>query len=293
MAGCAAVGQGNGDGAATAKCPRGPALGIDHPEKIGIGVVEAEPPGWAVDRTAALGVAWYYTWSPQGLTWDGRDPPVEFVPMIRDAAQLRDNPRALTEIAESDATALLGFNEPDELGQAEMTVQDAAALWPRLMTVGKRLGSPAPTTGQALPPDRWLARFMDAAAAADLRVDFIAVHYFTRHHDLERFRRHLERVHRAYDRPIWITEWALIDPATWRDGRPRYSLDETACFFRAGAAMLDDLPFVERHAWFAAFDGAGGWNLNTHAIADDGSLTPVGRAFVDATGAPPGGVQAW
>jgi hypothetical protein len=293
MAGCAAVGQGSSDGTATAKCPRGPALGIDHPEKIGIGALEAGPPGWAADRIAALGVAWYYMWRPKGLASDGRGPQAEFVPMIRDAAQLRDDPRALTDIAESDTTALLGFNEPDQVGQAELTVQDAAALWPRLMAAGKRLGSPAPATGQALPPDGWLARFMDTAAASDLRVDFIAVHYFTRHHDLLRFRRHLERVHRAYGRPIWITEWALIDPATWRDDRARYSLDETACFFRAGAAMLDDLPFVERHAWFAAFDGSGGWHLNTHAIAADGSLTPVGRAFVDATGAPLGGVQAW
>lgn len=49
--------------------------------------------------------------------------------------------------------------------------------------------------------------------------------------------------------------------------------------------MLDDLGFVERHAWFAAFEGGGGLNLNTHAIAADGTLTPVGRAIVDATGA--------
>ena len=89
--------------------------------------------------------------------------------------------------------------------------------------------------------------------------------------------------HRAYGRPIWVTEWGLVDPATWKDGRARYDLDEAACFFRSGAAMLDDLDFVERHAWFAAFDGGDGWHLNTHAVADDGSLTPVGQAFVDAT----------
>ena len=60
-----------------------------------------------------------------------------------------------------------------------------------------------------------------------------------------------------------------------------------ACFFRAGAAMLDDLGFVERHAWFAAFEGGDGWHLNTHAIAGDGSLTPVGQAILDAASTTP------
>jgi len=294
LVGCAAIEDGAVRGTADERCPDGPALGIDHPEKIGIGAWETEPPSRAAHRIAALGVAWYYAWGPKPLASDGPRHHPRFVPMIRDAAQLQDDPRALTEVAESDAVALLGFNEPDQVGQAEMTAQEAAALWPRLMAASKRLGSPAPATGEALPPDGWLAHFMDAAAASDLRVDFVAIHYFASRPNLLKFRRYLEWVYHAYDRPIWITEWALVDPATWKDGHARYSPDEAACFFRAGAAMLDDLPFVERHAWFAAFDESGGWHLNTHAIAADGSLTPVGRAFVDATGGPSGGgVQAW
>ena len=294
MVGCAAIEQSAGRGHEGESCPDGPALGIDHPEKIGIGAWETGPPGWAADRVAALGAAWYYAWGPKPLAAEETRHHPRFIPMIRDAAQLRDDPRALVDIAKSDAPALLGFNEPDQRGQAEMTAQEAAALWPRLMAAGKRLGSPAPATGEALPPDGWLAHFMDAAAASDLRVDFVAIHYFASRPNLLTFRRYLEWVYHAYDRPIWITEWALVDPATWKDGRARYSPDEAACFFRAGAAMLDDLAFVERHAWFAAFDGSGGWYLNTHAIAADGTLTPVGRAFVDATGGPPGGgAQAW
>ncbi len=297
MTGCADVLQGRRDIAGADKCPQGSAMGIDRPAKIGVGAWEAGPPGWAANRVGALGVAWHYVWGPQPLTSDGHEPQPEFVPMIWDAAQLQDNPRALTDISVSEAPALLGFNEPDQAGQAEMTVQEAATHWPRLVAAGKRLSSPAPSTGEALPPGSWLARFMDAASASGLRVDFIAVHYYTGTHDIAAFRRYLERVHRAYDRPIWVTEWALVDPHTWKDGRARYSLDDTACFFRAGAAMLDDLDFVERHAWFAAFDGGDGWHLNTHAIAADGSLTPIGRAFVDATSALLDGkrrdVRAW
>ncbi|MGI9505985.1 MAG: glycosyl hydrolase [Geminicoccaceae bacterium] len=270
---------------------------IDRPAKIGIGAWEEGPPGWAANRVGALGVAWHYVWGPRPLTSNGHGPLSEFVPMIWGAVQLRDNPKALTDISASEATALLGFNEPDRADQAEMTVEDAVAHWPHLVATRKRLGSPAPSKGEALPAVSWLARFMDATSAAGLRVDFVAVHYYAPTHDLAAFRRYLERVHRAYQRPIWVTEWALVDPETWKDGLARYSLDDTACFFRAGTAMLDDLNFVERHAWFAAFDGGDGWHLNSHAIAADGSLTPVGRAFVDAMGAAPDDklreIQAW
>ncbi len=287
MTGCADVQQGRRDIAGTDNCPHGSAMGVDRPAKIGVGAWEEGAPGWAADRVGALGVAWYYTWAPQPLTSDGHKAQSEFVPMIWDAAQLRDNPKALTDTSVSEATALLGFNEPNRAGQAKMTVQDAATHWPRLVATRKRLGSPAPSQGAALSPGGWLPRFMDAVSASGLRVDFIAIHYYAPTHDVVAFRGFLERVHRAYNRPIWVTEWALVDPDTWKDNRPRYSPDDTACFFRAGVAMLDDLNFVERHAWFAAFDGGDGWHLNTHAIAADGTLTPVGRAFVDATSAIP------
>ncbi len=287
MVGCADVQHIRRDIAGADKCPQVSAMGVDRPAKIGVGAWEEGSPGWAADRVGALGVAWHYTWGPQPLTSDGLKPQSGFVPMIWDAAQLRDNPKALTDISVSEAAALLGFNEPDRADQADMTVQDATTHWPRLVATHKRLGSPAPSPGEAVRPGGWLPRFMDAASASGLRIDFIAVHYYAPTHDLAAFRSFLDRVHRAYDRPIWVTEWALVDPDTWKDGRARYSPDDTACFFRAGAAMLDDLNFVERHAWFAAFDGGDGWHLNTHAIAADGSLTAVGRAIVDATGAMP------
>lgn len=285
--GCADSRQDHRDIAGSEDCPDASAMGIDWPAKIGIGAWEQGPPGWSANRIGALGLAWYYTWKLRPLTSDGDNAQSEFVPMVWDAAQLRDNPKALTDVSASEATVLLGFNEPDRADQADMTVQDAAAHWPQLVATGKRLGSPAPHQRGAVGPGGWLPQFMDTVSASGLRVDFIAVHYYATSHDVAPFRRYLERVHRAYDKPVWVTEWALVDADTWEDGRARYSPDDTACFFRAGAAMLDNLDFVERHAWFAAFDSDGRWHLNTHAIAVDGSLTPVGRAIVDATGAGP------
>ena len=198
--------------------------------------------------------------------------PFDYVPMAWGAGE------AMGDLSDAvEAGVLLGFNEPDYRTQADMSVEAALALWPRLEATGARLGSPATTTPQTLGAGAWLTRFMAGAEAADLRVDFVAVHYYSADPDVGALRSFLERTHAAYERPIWVTEWALVD---WRD-HGRFSADETARFLRDGALMMDDLPFVERHAWFGLYDGLDGLAVNTHLLDAAGDLTPVGRAYAD------------
>lgn len=116
---------------------------------------------------------------------------------------------------------------------------------------------------------------MAAAEDKGLRVDFIAVHYYSKDKDVEAFKRWLEAVHRQYQRPVWVTEWALAD---W-DNPSRFSVDEQAAFARAGAEMMDGLAFVEKHAWFAAYEGGDGWHLISGVFDARGRLTKVGRMF--------------
>lgn len=282
LAGCAATGSREVSRQAAA-CPRGAAMAIEFPQKIGIGVWEVGPPGRSLARVGALGVAWYYSWSPDPLTGRFAHGGPEFVPMIWGARPKADFQAGLAAVRKSGATVLLGFNEPDRSDQSSLSVAEALQHWPALAASANRVGSPAPSQVNALGEERWLPRFMVAVGAVGPQPDFVAVHYYAGEPDVERLRRFLERVHAAYGRPIWLTEWGLVDGETWKDGRARFSMQEAACFFRAGAAMMDDLPFVERHAWFAAFDGGDGWHLNIHAVSDDGRLTAVGRAIRDAT----------
>ena len=198
--------------------------------------------------------------------------PLDYVPMAWGAGD------ALGDLSDAaEAGVLLGFNEPDYHTQADMSVEEALALWPRLEATGARLGSPATTTPETLGAGRWLPGFMAGAEKADLRVDFIAVHYYSANSDIGTFRSFLDRTHAAYDRPVWVTEWALLD---WRD-HGRFSAEETARFLREGALMMDELPFIERHAWFGLSDGLDGLSVNTHLLDAAGDLTPVGRTFAD------------
>jgi hypothetical protein len=222
------------------------------------------------------GASWYFNWqaghpgikNPRG---------VQFVPMIWGADSVT---RANLRLARHEGHYLLGFNEPDNAGQSNMTVAQALHLWPRLMSTGMTLGSPAVATGAAT-PDGWLYDFMAGAAADHYRVNFIAVHWYggdfatnVAVHQLESY---LRAIHARYHLPIWLTEFALIRfgaTATFPSARRQ------AAFVTAATAMLQRLTFVQRYAWFAlpATPGDG-----TAGLFRPGAIaTKAGRAFESA-----------
>jgi hypothetical protein len=219
------------------------------------------------------GAAWYYTWatghagiaSPRG---------VQFVPMIWGAASV--TPANLRQVRR-EGPYLLGFNEPDNAGQSNMTVAQALALWPKLMATGLKLGSPAVAAGAAT-PGGWLDHFMSGVKAHRYRVNFITLHWyggdFSTGAAVGQLKSYLAAVHARYHRPIWLTEFALIRfgaSATFPSAR------QQAAFVTAATAMLRRLPYVQRYAWFAlpatAGDGTAGL-FRPGAVA-----TAAGRAF--------------
>jgi hypothetical protein len=248
---------------------------IEHPEKIGIGTWDKDNQGTALNDVNKAQLGWYYNWQESPL-WDSDSTPEKatFVPMVWDETDVK----GLTNLP-SSADTLLGFNEPDNVTQANMSVDQALALWPELMATGMRLGSPAPTTNQALGENSWLGKFMSQADAKGYDVDFVAVHYYPTTNDVGDFKAYLEAVHEQYGRPIWVTEWALAD---WNNP-DRFSADQQADFARQAIQMMDDLPFVERNAWFAAYSGGDGWDLSSECFGPNGELTPVGQALLECT----------
>ncbi|WP_243695731.1 glycosyl hydrolase [Rhodovulum marinum] len=244
-------------------------------QKAGVGAWEN--PRYTMIRwiEGTPGLGWYYNWRADQI-WSRqkqrRD--VEFVPMIHGA-------KDVNKPIQSDrrVTTLLGFNEPDGHGgdhQAGLSVEQAIALWPKLQARGLRLGSPATTRDQTLGRNSWQGRFMAEVERRGLRVDFMAVHYYTTNGDVEEFRRWLTQVNREYRRPIWVTEFAYID---WnRPGAASY--ERNAAFAEAAMKMMERLPFVERYAWFAANPYP--WKGRTPKInLVDNNLRPtlVGRAY--------------
>ncbi len=223
------------------------------------------------------GLHWYYNWRADEIEGrGGQRRTVEFVPMIHSAQNVDDPIESALP-----PQALLGFNEPDGRGgdhQAGMTVDEAIALWPRLQAHGLRLGSPATTRNGTLGPNSWQRRFMAEVENRGLRVDFMAVHYYSTDGDVDAFHDWLVAVYREYQRPIWVTEFALID---W--GQPRLaSYEANAVFAYEAINMMETLPFLERHAWFAA--NPYNWQGIVPAInLVDNTMRPtaLGEAFAD------------
>ena len=110
-------------------------------------------------------------------------------------------------------THVLGFNEPQQPGQSNLTPSDAANLWKSqlepLKAQGILLGSPAPSS--APNGKQWLLEWMQACGGWDgsqggCTVDFVALHWYDINSTA--FIQYLEDFYATFQKPIWVTEWA-------------------------------------------------------------------------------------
>ncbi|WBB69342.1 sigma-70 family RNA polymerase sigma factor [Micromonospora sp. WMMD812] len=251
----------------SAKAPAAPA--VSSPRK-GVGVWNFAGASQALANSKA---GWYYTWGTQhpGITTPRG---AAFVPMIRSADNV-----TVTELARAKAAGpyLLTFNEPDIREQANVTVEQALDLWPKLMATGSTLGSPAVAWGGA-DSGGWLDRFMSGAAARGHRVDFITLHWFGAEfatpQAVDQLKRYLQAVYQRYRKPIWLTEFALM---RFDGGGQQFpSQEQQAAFLTAATTMLGELPYVHRYAWF----GLPATDKDRSGLFRDGTeTTAIGRAF--------------
>ncbi|HEX4792079.1 MAG TPA: sigma-70 family RNA polymerase sigma factor [Actinospica sp.] len=223
---------------------------------------------------AESGASWYYTWSTttQGVSASG----VGFVPLIWGSASVTAT--ALAQAKQSTTCGcVLGFNEPDMSGQANMSVSQALSLWPQLQATGLELGAPAVAGGGAT-AGGWLDQFMTGARQDKYRVDFIPLHWYGSDFDtadaVSQLQSYIEAVHTRYQLPIWLTEFALIG---FSGGSEQFPDEATqAAFLTAATKMLDGLPYVQRYAWF----GLQATSTPSSGLFLSGpSTTPVGTAF--------------
>jgi len=239
--------------------------------KKGVGVV-AKPDGKWLETVNKLKVEWFYTWG------SGRPSAVpvtvDFIPMIWGYWGDKAGIARLGEAAKSAGVReLLGFNEPDEHTQSNISVGKALDAWPDLMKTGLRLGSP----GCVHPDNAWMKAFMKGVDERRLRVDFICMHAYPGT-DAKAFLNHLENIHRAYQRPLWITEFACGDWQAKSAQENRHKPAAVLKFMEQVLPRLEQSPFVERYAWFSSSPGSAA--LGTSALLDrTGALTELGNFY--------------
>lgn len=230
-----------------------------------------------LDRTHALDASWLYTWGdkrPSGLPEE-----VEFCPMMwgnSSEEKLAAKIETLRPLVKSGQVQhLMGFNEPDQKNQSDMTVERVLELWPILMELNVPLVSPG-----CVHPDReWMDEFMEGVEQRNLRVDYVAAHSYggpNASHLLNR----MEKVSKRFGRPVWITEFAVGDWEAKSVEQHKHSTGSVQAFMKQVLPALNAAPFVARYAWFAADQKNKA--LGTSALFDDdGELTRLGRIYAN------------
>ncbi|HEY3412292.1 MAG TPA: glycosyl hydrolase [Armatimonadota bacterium] len=217
-----------------------------------------------------LNGAWYYTW--------GGDRPAdapsgaEFVPMVWGYYGNANNSQVnwLAGVkGQPGVRYLLGFNEPDNSTQANLSVAYALEGWQYMVGTGLPLGSPATVHAD----NQWMKDFMGGCATKGYRVDFVCIHWYGGN-DPWGFLSHVDYIHNLYGKPVWITEFA---PADW-SGNRGISPAQCADFARTVLPELNRRDYVQRYAWFSA--GTGDAALGAAALVNnDGTLTDLGRLY--------------
>ncbi len=245
----------------------------DGSVKKGLGI-SGNSPEFDV-KLQALECKWFYNWT--GVKPNDSPGGIDFIPMIR---KYNGSPQSVEKVGASakkeDAKLLLGFNEPDRSSQANMSVEQALEAWPILQNTGLRLGSPACVH----PDNEWMREFMKGIKERDLKVDFICVHSYSGP-NADAFIDRLKTIHKLYDRPLWITEFAVGDWNAKSLAENRFKPDDVLRFMKDVLPTLDRLEFLERYAWFPA--DADNRTLGNSALWNaDGKLTPLGERYRDS-----------
>lgn len=222
-------------------------------------------------RTSDLKANWMYSW---GNTLADEIPEnVEFVPMFWGKGSITEEnlTRVQQLIDEGKVKYVLGFNEPDNGNQANMTVDEAIALWPKLESLGVPLISPA-TVGV---DNTWMKKFMQKADEQGLRVDYVAMHSYGGASALN-FINKLKQAHELYKRPIWVTEFAVAD---WNATTPednKYSEAQVIEFMQDVTSAMNNLDWVARYAWF---DGRNAPLASSSLFDDEFNITTLGQVY--------------
>jgi hypothetical protein len=212
-----------------------------------------------------------YTWSPwKPESMNGRND-IEFIPMVHSSGQIAQARSLLTP---GYARTVLGFNEPDQQGQANIDPYTAVQLWKDniqpLASQGYRLISPAPTNAPS--GTTWLVNFINACDGCT--IDAVAAHWYGT--SLDQFTAHITNYHNTFNRPVWVTEFACQNFG----GGEQCTVDQIWAVLKGACDFMDNASWVEKYFWFGALRDMGNVNVENRLLSSGGQITPLGTQYI-------------
>ena len=210
-----------------------------------------------------LDAAWFYAYNP-GSPYNVTG---SFVPMhwctTGDDAPLP---------AGTNDTFLLGFNEPNNAHNCNISPETAAQAWSVILkrwgNSSTHLVSPA-TAGDGIP---WLDDFFSNCThlygPAGCQITHVAVHDYSCTPSTTMA--YLESIHARYGMPVWMTEFSC------GDGAQNKPMSDHLAYMKAIFPLLDAAPYVYRYAWMSGKSANRGLLQGAPGAQ---TLTPVGELF--------------
>jgi len=201
---------------------------------------------------------------------------VEFIPQVygvpgrgRRAKETIPEP-----VVPKEYNTILGFNEPNQPDQADMSAKGAAIAWKKFQNKYHDRVLVAPAMGHV--DTEWFHAFMEACNGG-CRFDYLAAHYYEAD-SAEKTMKTLKNFSDKYKKKIWFTEFAAA---------MEHDEDKIIDYMKDLLPQLENADFIYRYSWFVSrydqdYDDSGYFwidPINSLLEQDSSRLSRVGRVY--------------
>lgn len=257
-------GSGSGSGSGSSSGSHNGSNGSESPisdKKVGL--------AWAVRNAMDIDsfklnkVSWYYSW---GATpgWNNAPSDLSFCPMLwgRDTSEFEKHVLNKPNGKFNRAKCVLGINEPEQKGQANMDVSEGCNLMRKYVVPLKEKGYyiVSPATSSAPSGLDWMKDFRSSCSDVWDKVDAVAIHYYDV--STSGFKKYVTKWHNEFKKPIWVTEYACQN----FNGGSQCSESHAQQFHEEMANWFDSQSYVQAYAPF-------GIMMNMQGVSGTNRLT--------------------
>ncbi|KAF4602241.1 hypothetical protein EYR40_005446 [Pleurotus pulmonarius] len=229
---------------------------------------EIDLANWATSSTKFI-----YTWSPW-IPAKAKSLGFAPAPMLWGEKQLSDFKKL---VKPGYANIAMGFNEPDQSGQANMSPSRGCSLWWEnlnwLKDQGYQLISPACTNAPS--GTQWMKDFM--GCCRDCQIDAVATHFYGT--SAQALIQHVTDIHNLFGKDIWVTEFACQNFGGSGGQCSKAQVNE---FMDTVTSFFDNTPWVKAYFAFGAMHDMYNVNPDNQLMGSDGRPNALGKKYIKA-----------
>lgn len=221
------------------------------------------------DPKVLNGSAWMYDYNAQSPYAGCSDTYLD-----RFTAMSWCNHNNLTVLPGTNLDYFLGFNEPNDVHECNLSPADAARDWKVIMDTFplSQLVSPA-TAGDGL---EWYAQFFGNCSEmygnSDCRVSYIATHDYSC--NASSTLDYIHQLYSTYGKQVWLTEFAC------GDHNAKNPLSDQITFMKDIVPRMDADDAVFRYAWMSARQEPGDFRMLLETVpGQPAKLTELGELY--------------